>query len=367
VARIERVTIHQLRVPFTRPFVTAVRTAFAVDGLLVQVHDSDGRSGWGEAPTSWRVTGESTASVTAAISGPLSEAIVGAPSDEPGAVSAALERAVVRNSSARMALDCAIYDLAARVRDIPLFQYLGGNSPLVTTDMTLSVGASSAQSNELVTTAREHANAGFATLKVKVGAHGDDVRTLRDVRDAVGPAVKLRADANQGWSAHEAVRIINALEDSGVDLELVEQPVDRDDLDGLAFVTAHVHTPIMADETVWSARDLGEIVRIHAADMINIKLAKTGGLRIARELAHLAKANGVEAIIGCMSESHVGIAAAAALAAALDAEVDEHRCHDLDGGLWLTHSPVVGGVSYDVDHVVLANDAGTGITGLNID
>jgi len=360
VARIERVTIHELTVPLTRPFVTAVRSAYAVDALLVQVHDSDGRSGWGEAPTSWRVTGESTASVTAAISGPLSEAVMGTPSDEPGSASEALERALVRNSSAKMAIECAIYDLAARVADVPLFHYLGGHSPQVRSDMTLSIGPS----NELVNMARQHVTAGFTTLKVKVGRRDDDVRTLREVRDAVGPTVKVRADANQGWSPQEAVRIISALEDADVDLEFVEQPVDRDDLDGLAFVTAHVQTPIMADESVWTSRDLREIVRIHAADMINIKLAKTGGLRNALALASLATANEVDVIIGCMSESHVGIAAAAALASALDAGGDGYRYHDLDGGLWLTRSPVRGGITYDCDHVVLAHDVGTGITGL---
>jgi L-alanine-DL-glutamate epimerase-like enolase superfamily enzyme len=143
-------TIHQLTVPLTRPFVTAVRTAYAVDGLLIQVHDGDGRSGWGEAPISWRVTGESAASVTAAISGPLSEAVIGAPSDDPRSASESLERAIVRNSSAKMAVECAIYDLAARVADVPLFHYLGGRSPQVRTDMTLSVGPS----DDLVNLAR---------------------------------------------------------------------------------------------------------------------------------------------------------------------------------------------------------------------
>lgn len=360
MSRIERVTIHQLSVPLTRPFVTAVRTATAVDGLLVQVHDSDGRSGWGEAPTSWRVTGESAASVTAAVSGPLREAVIGSASDDPSSTSVALERAAVRNSSAKMAVECAIYDLAARGEDQPLFRFLGGRSPVVRTDMTLSAG----QRNDLIDLARLHANAGFTTLKVKVGAHDDDVRTLREMRVALGPDVKIRADANQGWSPQEAVRFINSLEDAGVDLELVEQPVDRDDLDGLAFVTAHVHTPIMADEAVWSLRDLTEIARIHAADMINIKLAKTGGLRNALALAHLAKANGVHAIVGCMSESHVGIAAAASLASVLDSDRDEQLCHDLDGGLWLQYSPVHGGISYDADRIHLGDGAGTGITGL---
>src|SRR5258708_2270271 len=108
------------------PVRDRVRVAHEVDAVLVEVRDSDGRSGWGEAQTSWRVTGESAASVTAAVEGPLGAAVVGLSADDPAEASAALERAVVRNSSARMAVECAVYDLAARAAGVPLFRYLGG-------------------------------------------------------------------------------------------------------------------------------------------------------------------------------------------------------------------------------------------------
>jgi L-Ala-D/L-Glu epimerase len=365
VPRIESVTIHRRSIPLTRPFVTAVRTAHSLDALMVEVRDSDGRSGWGEAPTSWRVTGESLESVTAAILGPLSEAIQGLPTDDPEAASTALERAIVGNSSARMALDCALYDLAARLEGVPLFAYLGGHSPVVRTDMTLSAAVSSAEIDDLLVTAIEHVNTGFTTLKIKAGAGGDDNKMLVEVRNAVGVDVQLRVDANQGWTPEQAVNIISALEEADVGVEFVEQPVSRDDIDGLAFVTSHVRTPIMADESVWTRRALREIVRSRAADMINIKLAKTGGLSEALELAHMARENQVRVIIGCMSEGHVGVAAAAALASATDAgSPGEPRPHDLDGGLWLTRSAVEGGVIYDGERVLLADAPGTGISGL---
>jgi L-Ala-D/L-Glu epimerase len=366
VPTIESVTIHRRSIPLRRPFVTAVRTAYVLNALLVEVRDSDGRSGWGEAPTSWRVTGESIEGVTAAILGPLSEAVIGASTDEPEVVSAALERAIVHNSSARMAIDCAMYDLAARVQQVPLFQYLGGRAPTVLTDMTLSAALTSSDLEELLRTAAEHVAAGFSTLKVKVGAGGDDVATLVEVRNAVGANVRLRVDANQGWTPEGAVLAITSLEDAGVDLEFVEQPVHRDDIEGLAFVTGHVATPIVADESVWTRRDLREILRSHAADMVNIKLAKTGGLREARALASMAREHGIDVMVGCMSEGYVGIAAAAALASALDHGAPEGRkSHDLDGGPWLTESAVRGGVAYDGERVVLEAAPGTGIVGVN--
>jgi L-alanine-DL-glutamate epimerase-like enolase superfamily enzyme len=302
----------------------------------------------------------------AAVSGPLSEAIVGLSAKDPEATSAALERAAVRNSSARSALDCAVYDLAARVQGVPLYRYLGGVAAEVRTDMTLSAAVTATDVDELLRTALEHVGAGFGTLKVKVGAGGDDVRTLVELRNAVGADVHLRVDANQGWSAEHAVHTITSLEDAGAGLEFVEQPVPRDDIVGLAWVTSKVHTPIVADESVWTRRDLREIISNHAADMINIKLAKTGGLREALALADMVREQGLSVMVGCMSEGHVGIAAAAALASAIDSGGrGELRPHDLDGGLWLAHSPVVGGVVYLTDRVILQEAPGTGILGLD--
>jgi len=364
---IQSLTVHHRRIALVRPFVTAVRRATAIDVVLVEARDSDGRSGWGEAPTSWRVTGESRQSVTAAVEGPLTEAVLGASVDDPGGTSAVLARSLVRNSAARMAVDCAMYDLAAQASGIPLFRYLGGEHGTVRTDMTLSAGLRGDNEDALIATAIEHRDAGFGTLKVKVGAGGDDVSVLGRVRAELGAGIGLRVDANQGWTAEQAVSVICAWEDAGLGIELVEQPVAMDDLDALEFVTRHVNTAILADEAVWTTRDLTEVIRRHAADMVNIKLAKTGGLREALRMAELARQNDVTVIVGCMMESHVGISAAANLACALEATGAATRstAHDLDAGLWLTHSPVTGGATYRRDVVRLPDSAGLGISELS--
>jgi L-Ala-D/L-Glu epimerase len=365
VPRIEHVTLHRWTIPLKRPFITAVRAATSIDVLLVEVRDSDGRSGWGEAPTSWRVTGESVEGVSAALSGPLSDAVVGISSTEPDVASEVMAQAVVRNSSARMALECALYDLAAQSADVPLYRYLGGNVSQVRTDMTLSAVVSDGEIDALCRTSREFVEEGMRTLKIKVGAGGDDQKIVRAVRRAVGNDVRLRLDANQGWSPQHAVRVISSLEDAGVDLEVVEQPVRADDIEGLAYVRSRVETPIMADESVWTTRELREVIRIGAADMVNVKIAKAGGLREAREMVRLARRNNVSVIIGCMAESHVGISAAAALASASEGGSPlGELAHDLDGGLLLTRSPVSGGVTYDGDRVLLSETSGTGIAGI---
>jgi L-alanine-DL-glutamate epimerase-like enolase superfamily enzyme len=365
VPHIERVTIHQRAIPLKRPFVTAVRTAYEVNALLVEVRDSDGRSGWGEAPTSWRVTGESIESVTAAVSGPLTEVVVGMSSADPEESSKAMERAVVGNPSARMALDCALYDLAARVAGVPLFRFLGASAADVRTDMTLSAVITDPEIDSLCRTAVEFTNSGFGTLKVKMGAGGNDVKALIEVRRAIGADVVLRVDANQAWARDDAVAKIRSFEDADIGVEYVEQPVGRDDIEGLAYVTSRVETPVMADESVWSRRELREVIRSRAADMINIKLAKCGGLREALGLLNMSRENDVDVVAGCMAESHVGIAAGAALASVIDSSARANvRPHDLDGGLLLTHSPVVGGVMYHGERVQLSEMPGTGIVGL---
>lgn len=368
VTTIAGLRLHRATVPLVRPFVTAVRTATEIEALLVEVVDSDGRSGWGEAPTSWRVTGESPASVTAAVEGPLRDAVLGIPVDgtmEAAAeASLALDRAVVHNSAARMAVDCAIYDLAAQAAGLPLHVLLGASAATVRSDMTLSAVASDDGIPGLVETAVRHRDAGFRTLKLKVGAGSDDVAAMRAVRDAVGHATTLRADANQGWAPEHAVEVIRGWEDAGLAVELVEQPVHRDDLEGLAFVTAHVDTPVLADESVWTTRDARDVIARRAADMVNIKLAKTGGIREALAVLDLVERAGMSAIVGCMMESHVGIAAASAVAAVIDGRSGSATAHDLDAGLWLRESPVLGGIEYDGETVTMSAEPGLGIRGL---
>ena len=125
-----------------------------------------------------------------------------------------------------------------------------------------------------------------------------DVERVRAVRAAVDNGVRIRLDANQGWSARDAVRVICALEDAHVDVELVEQPVPAADLDGMAWVSARVATPVMADESVYGVRDLVEVIRRRSADLVNVKLAKCGGLGVGRTLLELARAHGVGTVVG---------------------------------------------------------------------
>jgi L-Ala-D/L-Glu epimerase len=353
------VHVHRVSARLVRPFVTAVRRADSAEFVIAELCDSEGRCGWGEAPTSWRVTGESFQSVRAVIEDVLGPSIEGMPTNDPEAISIAIERAVVGNSAARMALDCAAYDLAAQQAGLPLWRYLSGTRGEVRTDMTLSASTDTA---ELVQAALEHCGAGFTALKLKVAAGADTAGQLAAVREAVGPGVALRVDANQAWGVDQAVRVIVDLAERGLGVEFVEQPTAREDVRGLVDVARRVNVPLMADESVWTRRQLLELLAVGRVDFLNIKLAKTGGLREALALAELARAHGVAIVVGCMLESHVGISAAASFAAAISGGAP--AVHDLDGGVWFAESPVAGGARYEGPRIVLCDAPGLGITGL---
>jgi o-succinylbenzoate synthase len=357
VSRIERVTATRVSAPLHTPFVTALRRTTTTDTVVVRVTDSDGATGWGEAPQVWQVTGESLAGAEACVTGPLAAAVTGRDADDLVAGCQAVAGAVAANHGARAAVDVALHDLAARRRGVSLPVFLGSTAHRVPTDVTLAAGDPAS----LAAAAAERAADGFRVLKVKVGTDpATDVDRVRAVRDAVDGKVAIRLDANQGWTAREAVQVLTALQEADLGVELVEQPVAAADLDGLAWVTARSGVPVMADESVYGVRDLVEVIRRRAADLVNVKLAKCGGLTAARALLELARAHELGTVVGSMMESHIGVGAAASLVAAYGTTA----VPDLDAAWWAAAPPVVGGLTYDGPVVVLPDAPGLGIDGL---
>ena len=355
---IAEVRCTRLTTPLHSPFVTALRRATNLETTVVELVDSDGQRGFGEAPQAWRVTGESLAGAEACLSGPLADVVRGRSPDDLLELTRGVADAVTGNHGAKAAMDVALHDLAARRAGLSLPRFLGTSNHQVATDVTVSAGAL----EQLTADAETRVAEGFDVLKVKVGGEAAaDVARIRAVRRAVGPEVRIRVDANQGWTPRDAIRVILALEDAGVDLELVEQPVAAADLAGLARVTAAVATPVMADESVFSLRDLTELIRLRAADLVNVKLAKCGGLTAAVSLLETARAHGVGTIVGSMMEGPIGVGAAASLVAAYPTTC----ISDLDAAWWVATSPVEGGLSYGAGTVVLPDLPGLGISRLS--
>ena len=355
--KITKITTTECQIPLRTPFKTALRTVDSVHDLLVRVETDTGAVGYGEAPPTAVITGETLGSLHTAIEEFIAPALTGMEVEDLDAVMTKLDRCMVHNTSAKAAVDMAVYDLFAQSCGKPLYKVLGGARNTLETDLTISVNPVPV----MVADAKSAVAEGFHVLKIKVGKEGmADIPRLKAIREAVGPDIALRVDANQGWTAKQAVRIITALEDAGVDPELVEQPVPAHDIDGLEYITNRVATPILADECVFSPADALNVLQRHAADMVNIKLMKTGGIWQALKICSAAEVYGVECMMGCMLESKLAVSAAAHLAAARSVITRI----DLDGPSLCSVDPYTGGPVYEGPRIVMNETTGIGITGV---
>ncbi len=351
---IKNIEIGEIFIPLARPFKTALRTVNNVEDIVIKIETDTGLTGFGEAPPTAVITGDTKGSIVTAIRDFITPAIVGMELDNLDGIFRKLNSCIVKNTSAKAAVDMAIYDLYAKQHNTPLYKLLGGNKNLIETDITISVNPIP----EMVADSLDAVNHGFNILKIKVGKEGlKDVERIQAIREAVGPEIKIRVDANQGWNAKQSVQIITAMEDKGLNIELVEQPVAAHDFKGMQYVTSHVTTPILADESVFSAEDAINLIQNGGADLINIKLMKTGGIYNALKICDIAEIYGVECMIGCMLESKLSVSAAAHLAAAKGVITKA----DLDGPSLCKIDPFTGGPLYEENLIRMNETPGIGI------
>lgn len=353
--KIQKVELGEVQIPLVTPFKTALRTVDAVNDIVVRITADDGREGFGEAPATAVITGDTKGSIVTAIRDFIAPAIIGMEIEDIDGIMRRMQKAIVKNTSAKAAVDMAVYDLYAKNLNKPLYQVLGGNSDTIETDITISVN----DIDEMVRDSLRGVEQGFRILKVKVGKEGlKDVERIAAIREAVGRDIVIRVDANQGWQPKDAVRIIRAMEDKGLNIDLVEQPVDAHNFEGMKYVTSHVFTPILADESVFSPQDAIKIIQEGAADLINIKLMKTGGIYEALKICGIAESFGIECMTGCMLESKLAVSAASHLAAAKGVITR----HDLDGPALCRIDPYEGGPRFEGAKICMNDTPGIGIT-----
>lgn len=309
--KITDVKVETIRIPMKKPF----RIAFAVQdhslNVLVKISTDEGLWGIGEAAPFEPVTGESAATVLEALKLFRTGLIGMDPLDVEG-IHRMMDCLLSGNTSAKAAVDIALYDIKGKLMGQPLYKVLGGSMNQIVTDMTVGIDTPEAMAAE----ARERVERdGFTILKIKAGINPiEDIRALTLIRQAVGPNIRLRVDANQGYTVSDAVRTLKAFEEVGV--EAVEQCLPSWDLDGMRFVRSKVDLKVMLDESVHTPIDAAKACKIDAADIINIKLMKCGGLYPAEKINAIAEANHVQCMVGCMLETKVAIAAGVSLVAA---------------------------------------------------
>lgn len=345
---------YRIAVPLKKPFKTALRTVEAAEAVIVHLATQDGRSGFGEAPPTHVITGDTLDGIERAVH-LIGAGLIGMDVRRREQLFDKLHKTLVGNTSAKAAVDMALYDLIAQQAGLPLTQYLGGYRESIETDYTVSVNSP----EEMAQDAEGYEQDGFTVLKVKVGIDTpeQDLKRIQAIRDRVGNKVTLRLDANQGWDPKSAVRTIRKMEDAGFDIELIEQPVPANDIEGMKFVTEHTMTPIMADESVFSPADAKRVLELRAADLINIKLMKAGGIHRALKINALAETFGVPCMTGSMIETKLGLSAAAHFAAS---QPNITR-FDFDAPLMLKEDLLPGGIQYSGKTVRFSNEPGLGI------
>jgi muconate cycloisomerase len=285
--------------------------------VIIKLHTSDGFVGLGEAPVlkDWggdhgRYFGETPQTTSHIINDILAPALKGQDPARFELIHVLMDKAVKGYPYCKAAIDAALYDVVGKALNVPAYQLLGG---LFRERIPIAHSLGLMESEKAVEEAKQAVAEGIKTVKLKVGmAPRRDVDLVARVRAAVGPDVNICVDANQGYATPKlAVRVTKAMAE--FDLLYMEQPVEGIDL--MAEVTRRVDTPIMADESAWTAQDVLEIGRKSAADVISIYTTKPGGMFKAKHVAAVAQAAGLPCNVNGSVETGVGNAANVHLAA----------------------------------------------------
>lgn len=354
--KISSIRFGMLKVPLKTPFKTAMRTVSEIEDVVIIVETDTGHKGFGSAPATAVITGDTHGSIIEAISKVIGPAIIGHDIADLNSLTEKIQGAIVRNFSAKAAVEVAVYDLYGQLYGAPLYKLLGGGDNVITTDITISVD----YIDKMVEDTLAAIDLGFETLKVKVGKDPAlDIERIKAIYAAINGRALIRLDANQGWTPKQTVSVLRALEDSGVQFELLEQPVRGDDIAGMKYVTDRIQTPVMADESSFGPKEAIELIRTRAADIINIKLMKTGGISNAIKIADIAGIYGVKCMIGCMLESSIGVAAAAHIAVAKAAVI---TMVDLDTPSLGLFDPVSSGTRFEGAEITITDAPGLGIS-----
>jgi muconate cycloisomerase len=291
---IERVEIFGVAVPLVGPgFKNAYITKKAQKSAIVRLTAADGSLGLGNIDPSPGYSVETIEQSLAALRGKLAAVVAGLDAGNPHRVVEAMDAALPNFLDAKAAIEMACVDLTARRLGVPVHQYLGG---ALVDRLRFNAWIGIVPPDEAAAEARKWFDRGFRSAKIKVGGgiHADRDRVMA-VREAC-PEMKLRADANAGYSVKDGIALGLLLEPFG--LQLLEQPVAEDDLPGMANVRKSIGIPVMADESITDHASLIEVIRANCADIVKLKVMKQGGFLKCRRMLETASAAGLGVVIG---------------------------------------------------------------------
>ena len=311
--KIEKIELFPVAIPLTHPYRSATRAATRSEDIVVKI-TCEGVAGWGAAALRSFPTGETLKSAFRILEEYLVPAVSGSSPFERERIVQKMDAAIPFHYSPKAAIDCAAHDLLGRMLGRPVHDLLGGKIrdempafdilPLESPERTAELAAESMAS-------------GITSFKVKMNRDAKtSVARVAAAREAAGEEARIVVDANMSWTPKLAVQMCARIEEFGV--AMLEQPVPGRDLDGLEFVTKNSRVPICADET-FRPDYLAEIARRRAADIVNLKVNREGGLLRAKKAAALIEIHGIEGLCGSVIHSALNDAACAHLFASTPA------------------------------------------------
>jgi L-alanine-DL-glutamate epimerase-like enolase superfamily enzyme len=347
---ITKIEIYRFSIPMV-PFTIATGTMDHAQNTFIRVHTNAGFYGVGECSAFPMIVGE-TQDTCLVMARDFGKLWIGKNALDIPARLQQLHDFTAGNTTIKSAFDMALYDIAAKNAGLPLYRFLGGEKKAVESDITIGI----ATPEEMAKKAIEFKQSGAHILKIKLGKKAtEDVKRIQQIRAAVGEEMKIRIDANQGWSFDDAVFALQALGPYGI--EFCEQPMRTWDDDRLPELMKRSPVKIMADESVYNHHDARRQIANGACAYINIKLAKSGGLHEAKKIHDLAAENGIACMMGGMLESRIALSAKLHFVYASP----NIQFYDMDTCL-LGHlqDPCVGGAIYDGYKLHIADTPGIG-------
>lgn len=349
--KIKDIKIEAVGIELDEPFTIAIGTKYEIENVLLTLVLENGIEGYGEAAPLEPVNGENQATVLATLHS-CREFLIGKDVTGYRQLAQHLKSVFWAQVTARCAVEMALLDAFTKALNIPLYQFLGGAENKIETDYTVDI-MSAAQAK---TNAADLSQRGYHIIKTKVGKKiTDDIDRILAITEGA-PDCGILIDANQGYSATEALYFLEELERKGIRPVLFEQPVDKYDIEGMKWVKENTSVPVAADESVFTAADAIRVVRAGCADFINIKLMKSGLIE-AIDIATIARRANIGLMIGCMLETKLGLGCSVHLAAG----VGGFGFVDLDPHLDAEKDPFAGGPEFNEPYYSLSGAAGIGV------
>jgi L-Ala-D/L-Glu epimerase len=346
---ITHINIYKLSIPM-HPFTIATGTMEFAQNVFIRVHTDAGYYGVGECSAFPMIVGE-TQNTCYAVAQDFANMWKGKEALEMNARLAEINT-YAKNTTIKSAFDMALHDIAAKHAQQPLYAYFGGINKVIESDITVGIDTPQTMAEQ----ALAFKNNGAHFIKVKLGKGAEaDVERIKAIREAIGFDIKIRIDANQGWTYDEALFALNAL--GKYDIQFCEQPMRTWNDALLPTLRKNVPVKIMADESVYLHYDAMRLIEADACDYINIKLSKSGGLQEAKRIVDVAEKAGIPCMMGGMLESRL------ALTANVHFAVSQTNIlfYDMDTCL-LGHKtdPIVGGVQFNGYNLQLPDAVGIG-------